>query len=158
MALLARLVHEMLTAPTPRRAAGRGRRIAARGQPPSRAEAVNVREIRRAYDRAVKLPAALVEELARVDDAGPARLAGGAAEERLPRLRAVARKDRRPQARRRPRRSATRSRPTTRCSTSTSRAPRRAEITAIFAELRGELVPLVGAIAASRQEAAHATS
>src|SRR5213080_3516520 len=65
MALLARLTHEMLTAPEV------GALLAqvetsdlvrdAESQP-----AVNVRELRRAYNRAVKLPKELVEELARV--------------------------------------------------------------------------------------------
>jgi carboxypeptidase Taq len=65
MALLARLTHEMLTAPAigsllaevEDSALVRDREAVA---------AVNVREIRRAYDRAVKLPKELVEELARV--------------------------------------------------------------------------------------------
>jgi carboxypeptidase Taq len=65
MALLARLTHEMATAPVV------GELLAAvEGSPltrdPDSESAANVREIRRAYDRAVKLPKALVEELARV--------------------------------------------------------------------------------------------
>ena len=65
MALLARLVHEMATAPRV------GELLAAvEGSPlvkdPDTLEAANVREIRRSYDRATKLPPALVEELARV--------------------------------------------------------------------------------------------
>jgi carboxypeptidase Taq len=65
MALLARMTHEMLTAP----------RIgelltevegSALVHPEDSVPAVNVREIRRSYDRAVKLPKELVEELARV--------------------------------------------------------------------------------------------
>jgi carboxypeptidase Taq len=65
MALLARLAHEMATDPKV------GDCLAAvEGSPlvadKESAEAVNVREIRRAYDRAVKVPKELVEELARV--------------------------------------------------------------------------------------------
>lgn len=65
MALLARLSHEMLTATVI------GERLAAVEASPLVANpesdaAANVREIRRSYDRAVKLPADLVEELARV--------------------------------------------------------------------------------------------
>jgi carboxypeptidase Taq len=61
MALLARLRHEMLTAPRV------GELLAAvEGAPPSDDAAANVREIRRVHDRAVKVPKELVEELARV--------------------------------------------------------------------------------------------
>src|SRR5687768_17375876 len=65
MALLARLSHEMLTAPQI------GELLAAVEQSPlvqdkDSATAANVRNIRRVYDRAVKLPKELVEELARV--------------------------------------------------------------------------------------------
>jgi carboxypeptidase Taq len=65
MALLARLVHEMATAPA------LGDLLAAVEasdlvKEQDSIEAANVRELRRAYDRAAKLPAALVEELARV--------------------------------------------------------------------------------------------
>jgi carboxypeptidase Taq len=65
MALLARLGHAQLTDPTV------GERLAAvEASPlvrdPESAAAVNTREIRRTYDRAVKLPPELVEEIARV--------------------------------------------------------------------------------------------
>jgi carboxypeptidase Taq len=65
MALLARMAHEILTAPR------LGRLIAdVEGselvKDKESVPAVNVREARRSYDRAVKLPKALVEELARV--------------------------------------------------------------------------------------------
>jgi carboxypeptidase Taq len=65
MALLARMTHEMLTAPEI------GQLLAEVGgsalvQQKDSVPAVNVREIRRHYDRAVKLPKQLVEELARV--------------------------------------------------------------------------------------------
>src|SRR6516162_6431544 len=65
MALLARMTHEMLTAPE------MGQLLAEVEasplvQDPESLPATNVREIRRLYDRAVKLPKSLVEEIARV--------------------------------------------------------------------------------------------
>jgi carboxypeptidase Taq len=65
MALLARLRHEMLTAPAVGELLGRveGTDLV---RDPESVPAVNAREIRRSYDRAVKLPKELVEELARV--------------------------------------------------------------------------------------------
>jgi carboxypeptidase Taq len=64
MALLARLTHEMLTAPEVGELLGAVEGTALVRETDS--AAVNVREIRRFYDRAVKLPKRLVEELARV--------------------------------------------------------------------------------------------
>src|SRR5262245_50768902 len=68
MALLARLKHEWLTAPEVGEllAETEGSTLVRNGKS---VEAVNVREIRRTYDRAVKIPKALVEELARVTTA-----------------------------------------------------------------------------------------
>ena len=65
MALIARLTHEMTTDPRVGEclAAVEGSPLVANSASP---EAINVREIRRTYDRAVKLPKDLVEELARV--------------------------------------------------------------------------------------------
>lgn len=65
MALIARLAHEMSTAPQVGEAlaAVEGSDLV---RDPESDAAVNVREIRRGYDRAVKLPKELVEELARV--------------------------------------------------------------------------------------------
>src|SRR5437868_663986 len=60
MALLARLGHEMLTDPRI------GELLATVAADSDSEAAANVREIRRAYDRATKLPKELVEELARV--------------------------------------------------------------------------------------------
>ena len=65
MGLLARLAHEMATSPAV------GERLAAVEasdlvKDPESDAAANVREIRRTYDRATKLPADLVEELAKV--------------------------------------------------------------------------------------------
>jgi len=65
MALLARLTHEMTTAPVIGELLATVETTDPTRDPASDA-AVNVREIRRAYDRAVKLPRRLVEELARV--------------------------------------------------------------------------------------------
>src|SRR6266404_4937115 len=65
MALLARLRHEMVTAPEMGRLLSEVEGSALVRDKES-IPAVNVREIRRAYDRAVKLPKELVEELARV--------------------------------------------------------------------------------------------
>ena len=65
MALLARLTHEMTTDPKVGEclAAVEGSSLVKDPESPA---AINVREIRRTYDRAVKLPKELVEELARV--------------------------------------------------------------------------------------------
>jgi carboxypeptidase Taq len=65
MALLARLTHEMGTAPIIGEllTAVEGTELT---RDPNSESAANVRELRRGYDRAVKLPKALVEELARV--------------------------------------------------------------------------------------------
>src|SRR3954463_6879394 len=65
MALIARLAHEMTTDPKVGEclAAIEGSSLVKDAESP---QAINVREIRRAYDRAVKLPKELVEEIARV--------------------------------------------------------------------------------------------
>jgi carboxypeptidase Taq len=61
MALLARLIHERMTSPVI------GERLAhLEGQPLADDQAANVREIRRQFRRATRLPVELVEELARV--------------------------------------------------------------------------------------------
>jgi carboxypeptidase Taq len=65
IALVARMAHELLTSPEI------GRLLAEVDKSDlirdkESAEAVNIREIRRGYDRAVKIPKELVEELARV--------------------------------------------------------------------------------------------
>lgn len=65
MALLARLRHEMLTDPVVGDLLLRAESSALVADAESDA-AVNVREVRRAYDRAIKVPKELVEELARV--------------------------------------------------------------------------------------------
>jgi carboxypeptidase Taq len=65
MALLARLTHEMLTAPEIGQLLADVESSSLLRDADS-GPAVNVREIRRTYDRAVKLPKELVEEIARV--------------------------------------------------------------------------------------------
>src|SRR5271166_3426910 len=65
MGLLARLGHEMVTAPNIGELLAQVESSDLVRDPESDA-AANVREIRRSYDRAVKVPPTLVEELARV--------------------------------------------------------------------------------------------
>jgi carboxypeptidase Taq len=65
MALVARLTHEMRTAPVVGELLAEVEASDLVGDPHGDV-AANVRELRRTYDRAVKLPPALVEELARV--------------------------------------------------------------------------------------------
>src|SRR5207302_1179469 len=65
MALLARLTHEMMTAPEVGQLVALAEGSSAKGDRYS-PEAANVREIRRSYERLVKLPKELAEELARV--------------------------------------------------------------------------------------------
>lgn len=65
MALVARLIHEKLTSPRLGELLAQAE-AAGPKQPTDTPEAANLREIRRLYDLAVKLPASLVEELARV--------------------------------------------------------------------------------------------
>src|ERR1022692_2647709 len=59
MGFLAKLGHEKLTAPR------LGELLGQLGAVKDETQAVNVREIRRTYDRAVKVPGRLVEEMAR---------------------------------------------------------------------------------------------
>src|SRR5258708_6079965 len=65
MALLARLTHEMMTAPQIGELLSVVETSPLVNEPDS-AGAANIREIRRIYNRAVKLPNELVEEIARV--------------------------------------------------------------------------------------------
>src|SRR5207245_2257173 len=64
MALLARLAHEMITAPEVGQLLSQADGSGKSNQ--DTPQAANLREIRRSYDRLVKLPKELVEELARV--------------------------------------------------------------------------------------------
>ena len=65
---------------------------------PESESAANVREWRRAYDRATKIPQALVEELARVTTAAQQAWQAGQGQERLPALPPAPGEGRRPQA------------------------------------------------------------
>ncbi len=145
MGLLARLTHEMLTAPI------LGELLAiVEGSPLIRDAdaAANVREIRRHYDRAVKLPKELVEELARVTTRAQqvwqeARQANDFAAFQpwlekvvaLTRLKAEA--------------IGYKSVPYDALLDEYEPGATTAEITKLFAALRSDLVPLVSAIAAS---------
>jgi carboxypeptidase Taq len=147
MALLARLRHEMLTAPGIGCLLGEveGSGLAA---DPDSIPAANVREIRRSYDRAVKLPKELVEELARVTIRAKQAWADARNEQRfphfLPWLEHIVRLKRQEAE-----------------AIGYTGAPydalldeyepgaTTAEITRTFAALREELVPLVSAIAGS---------
>ena len=143
---------------------------------PGSPAAVNIRELRRSYDRRVRLPRALVEELARTTSlAQPEWVAARAASDFTP-LPALAGKDhpteaariclfeaagrcwpggrpcsascsvQRTRADRLPRRS------TIHFSTTTSPVRRRADLAAVFQALRRDLVPLAARIAdASRR-------
>src|SRR5262249_33086177 len=64
-ARLARMTHEMMTTPRIGELLA-GVEGTALVKDPESVPSVNIREIRRAYDRAVKIPKELVEELARV--------------------------------------------------------------------------------------------
>ena len=70
LAQLARMSHEMATDPRVGEWLGACEADRSLMADPLSAEAVNVREIRRAYDRATKLPASLVEELAKASSIG----------------------------------------------------------------------------------------
>jgi carboxypeptidase Taq len=147
MALLARLGHEQLTSPRVGELLG-----VVEGGPQAKdadtAAAVNVREIRRVYDIAVKVPGSLVEELARVTT----RAQGIWQEARknndfktfAPWLeKIVALKRQEAQA------IGYRGVPYDALLDQYEPGATTAEITRLFAELRQELVPLVAAIAAS---------
>jgi carboxypeptidase Taq len=147
MALLARMTHEMLTAPEI------GRLLAeAEGSPLVRDKesvpAVNVREIRRSYDRAVKLPKELVEELARVTTRAQqiwqeARQANDFAAFQ-PWLEKIVHLKRQEAAA-----IGYKEAPYDALLDEYEPGATAAEITSVFAELRKDLVPLVGAIMAS---------
>jgi carboxypeptidase Taq len=147
MALLARLAHEAFTAPAV------GEWLAAvEGSPLVRDQgsdvAVNVREIRRTYDRAVKLPKELVEELARVTTRAQqawqeARQADDFAAF-LPWLEQVVRLKRREADA-----IGYKSAPYDALLDEYEPGATAAEITQVFAALREDLVPLIAAIAAS---------
>jgi carboxypeptidase Taq len=147
MAFVARLSHQMLTD------ARVGELLAAtEALPPVKKseseEAVNVREIRRAYDRAVKMPPKLVEEIARVTSQAQnvwaeARKKSAFAEFAPWLGQIVGLKRQEAQA------VGYKESPYDALLDEYEPGMTAAEVTRVFAELRGELVPLVGAITAS---------
>jgi carboxypeptidase Taq len=151
MALLARMTHEMLTAPQIGQLLAEVEGSDLVGQKDSVA-AVNVREIRRHYDRAVKLPKELVEELARVTTRAQqvwqeARQANDFAAFR-PWLEKIIHLKRQEAAA-----IGYQQVPYDALLDEYEPGATTAEIRSIFAELREELAPLVGAIMASRRRA-----
>jgi carboxypeptidase Taq len=153
MALIARLTHDMLTASEV------GDLLAGvENTPlvtdPESAAAVNVREVRRAYDRAVKLPKELVAELARVTTHAQqvwqqARRDNDFAAFRPWLERVVALKRQEAQA------VGYREAPYDALLDEYEPGATTAEITRVFAALRAELVPLIAAIASSGRTARH---
>src|SRR5262249_29214080 len=144
MALLARLTHEMLTAP----------RIGelldeVKDHPQVKLKnshhAANYREIRRSFDRAVKLPKELVEELARVTT----RAQQAWQEARQPSVSASFRPWLKKFVSRKPQQAnamGSQSAQYDALLDESERGATTAETTKVFAELREELVPLIGAI------------
>ena len=149
MALIARLTHEMATAPQI------GELLAeVEGGPLDEDAAANVREIRRAYDRAVKLPNELVEELARTTTRAQqvwqeARAANDFAAFRPWLEKIVALKRQEADA------IGYAASPYDALLDEYEPGATAAEITQVFAALRDDLVPLVQAILASGKKAPH---
>jgi carboxypeptidase Taq len=119
-------------------------------QNPDSDEAVNVREIRRVYDRAVKMPPALVEEIARVTSQAQnvwaeARRKSDFAAFAPWLARVVALKRQEAQA------VGYKESPYDALLDEYEPGMTAAAVTRVFVELRAELVPLVGAITASRK-------
>jgi carboxypeptidase Taq len=151
MALLARLTHEMLTAPEIGQLLSEVEGSSLVKDPES-AAAVNVREIRRSYDRAVKLPKELVEELARVTTRAQqvwqeARHANDFAAFQ-PWLEKIVHLKRQEAAA-----IGYKGVPYDALLDEYEPGATTAEITRVFADLRAELVPLVGAIIGSGKKA-----
>jgi carboxypeptidase Taq len=148
MALVARMAHEMRTAPAlgDLLAEVEGSAVVA-GDPDGEA-AANVRELRRAYDRAVKVPAQLVEELARVTTRAQqvwrdARKANDFAAFR-PHLETIV-----GLLRRKAQAIGYRDAPYDALLDEYEPGATTAEVTRLFADLRHDLAPLVAAVAAS---------
>jgi carboxypeptidase Taq len=149
MALMARLTHEMATAPQI------GELLAeVEGGTLDEDAAANVREIRRSYDRAVKLPPELVEELARTTTRAQqvwqeARAANDFAAFRPWLEKIVALKRREADA------IGYKESPYDALLDEYEPGATAAEITQVFAALRDDLVPLVQAILGSGKKAPH---
>jgi carboxypeptidase Taq len=151
MSLLARLTHEMLTTPEIGELLSEIEGTVLVHDPESPA-AVNVREIRRAYDRAVKLPKRLVEELARVTTHAQqvwqqARQANDFAAFRPWLEQIVGLKRQEADA------VGYKASPYDALLDEYEPGATTAEITRVFAGLRQELVPLIGAITSSGRQA-----
>jgi carboxypeptidase Taq len=151
MALLARLAHEAFTAPQV------GELLAAVEGSPLTADAeseaaANVREIRREYDRAVKLPKELVEEMARVTTRAQQVWQEARAANDFPAfepwLEKVVRLERQKADA-----IGYRTAPYDALLDEYEPGATVAEITRLFAELRAELAPLVAAVASSGRQA-----
>ena len=114
LALLAGLLHERGTDPQDRRAAGRAGEVGPRWRIRGSPAAVNVRELRREYDRYVRLPRRLVEDVARTTALAQTAWAKARAGVTIPELSTLAGEDRRAQAGRGGVRGLRRASPTTR--------------------------------------------
>jgi carboxypeptidase Taq len=151
MALLASMTHQLLTAPEIGRLLGEVEG-SAQVRDPDGDEAANVREIRRAYDRAVKLPRELVEELARTTTRAQQVWQEARAANDFPAFRPwlekiVKLKRQEAQA------VGYKESPYDALLDEYEPGATTAEVTRTFAELRAELVPLVAAITGSGRKA-----
>src|SRR5262245_63973883 len=149
VALLARMTHQMLTDPEISRLLGELDGSALTGDSD---RAANVREIRRTYDRAVKLPEELVEELARTTTRAQqvwqeARQANDFPAFRpwLDKIVRLKREEAQPVGHQET--------PYDALLDEYEPGAKTAEVTRLFAELRAELTPLIAAIAASGRRA-----
>jgi carboxypeptidase Taq len=146
MGFLAKLGHQMLTDPKVGELLGEVARSPVRGAESD--EAVNIREIQRTYDRAVKMPEALVEEIARVTSQAQHVWAEARRKSDFAAFapwfgKVVALKRQEAQA------VGFKESPYDALLDEYEVGATAAEITRVFAELRAELVPLVAAITAS---------
>jgi carboxypeptidase Taq len=149
MALLARLVHEMLTAPALGDLLGECER--SNKFPTDSVEAANLREIRRSHDRAAKLPRELVEELARVTTQAQQVWQEARKDDNYPAFqpwleRIVKLKRQEAKA------VGYREAPYDALLDEYEPGATTAEVTRVFAQLRAELVPLLGAILQSSKK------
>lgn len=143
MGLLAKLGHEKLTSPRLGEMLGQ-----VEGQSLDETQSVNVKEIRRTYDRAVKMPAKLVEEIARTVSAAQNVWAESRKNNHFPSFapwldKIVTLKREEAKA------VGYKESPYDALLDEYEPGATAAEITRVFAELRADLVPLVGAIVAS---------
>jgi carboxypeptidase Taq len=153
IALLARMTHEMLTAPAIGELLGAVEQSALVRDRES-VPAVNVREIRRTYDRFVKLPPALVEELARVTTRAQQVWQQARQKNDFPSFRPwldkiVALKRQEAEA------VGYQEAPYDALIDEYEPGATTAEITRVFADLRADLVPLIAAITAAGKRAPH---